>query len=129
MFREFSRQRLIAIKFLIVLSIVATAVPLCLGATRRIPSNDPSGVASVLTPCQRSGIQQSYRALPVFFEPNQGQTDHDVKFLSRRHGYNLFLTSSEVVVAYRGNSPGKTVKLGQKSPSTGSAAVQPPLCA
>lgn len=35
--------------------------------------------------------------LPLTFEPNQGQTDSQVKFLSRGHGYNLFLTSKEAV--------------------------------
>jgi hypothetical protein len=35
------------------------------------------------------------------FEPNQGQTDARVKYLSRGLGYSLFLTSSEAVLALR----------------------------
>jgi hypothetical protein len=35
--------------------------------------------------------------LPLSFEPNQGQSDAQVKYLSRGHGYNLFLTSREAV--------------------------------
>ncbi|MFY9562255.1 MAG: SBBP repeat-containing protein [Terriglobales bacterium] len=37
-------------------------------------------------------------SLPFFFEPNQGQTDSRVKFLSRGHGYGLFLTADEAVL-------------------------------
>ena len=34
---------------------------------------------------------------PLSFEANAGQTDPRVKFLSRGHGYTLFLTSEEAV--------------------------------
>jgi len=37
-------------------------------------------------------------AVPMFFEANQGQTDPSVKFLSRGHGYSLFLTPDEAVL-------------------------------
>src|SRR5512142_1568997 len=37
--------------------------------------------------------------LPLSFESNQGQTDAQVKFLSRGPGYNLFLTQDEAVLA------------------------------
>lgn len=37
-------------------------------------------------------------SLPLFFEPNQGQTDPQVKFLARGAGYGLFLTSDEAVL-------------------------------
>ena len=40
-------------------------------------------------------------SLPMFFEANQGQTDPSVKFLSRGHGYSLFLTSDEAVLRLR----------------------------
>ena len=35
-------------------------------------------------------------AVPLSFEANQGQTDSQVRFLSRGDGYSLFLTSNEV---------------------------------
>jgi len=38
---------------------------------------------------------------PLIFEPNQGQTDELVKFLSRGRGYTLFLTGDEAVLALR----------------------------
>lgn len=37
-------------------------------------------------------------SLPLFFEPNQGQTDARVKFLARGNGYGLFLTADEAVL-------------------------------
>lgn len=37
--------------------------------------------------------------LPIFFEPNHGQTDPRVKFLARGAGYAMFLTSDEAVFA------------------------------
>lgn len=40
-------------------------------------------------------------ALPSGFEPNQGQTDPQVRFLSRGRGYALFLTGTEAIVSLR----------------------------
>jgi len=37
-------------------------------------------------------------SLPLFFEPNHGQTDPRVKFLARGAGYTLFLTANEAVL-------------------------------
>src|SRR5713101_6297299 len=39
-----------------------------------------------------------YGKLPLSFEPNRGQADSRVEFLSRRSGYTLFLTSTEAVL-------------------------------
>ena len=46
-------------------------------------------------------LQESYGKLPLSFEANQGQTDPQVKFLSRGSGYSLFLTGSEAVLALK----------------------------
>ena len=40
----------------------------------------------------------SSTALPLFFEPNQGQTASPVKFLAHGAGYGLFLTADEAVL-------------------------------
>ena len=37
-------------------------------------------------------------SLPMFFEPNQGQSAPPVKFLARGSGYGLFLTADEAVL-------------------------------
>jgi hypothetical protein len=41
----------------------------------------------------------NYGKLPLAFEANQGQTDQQVRFLSRGAGFSLFLTSTEAVLA------------------------------
>ena len=46
-------------------------------------------------------ISEAYGKLPLSFEANAGQTDGQVKFLSRGNGYGLFLTSTEAVIQLR----------------------------
>jgi len=41
---------------------------------------------------------ETFANLPLSFEPNQGQTDGQVKFLSRGAGHTLFLTQSKAVL-------------------------------
>jgi hypothetical protein len=48
-------------------------------------------------------IAESYGKLPLSFEANHGQTDAQVKFLSRGPGYTLFLTGDEAVFSFPGN--------------------------
>src|SRR5439155_1398305 len=43
-------------------------------------------------------VSESYGKLPLHFEANRGQTDKDVRFLSRGAGYSLYLTSDEAVL-------------------------------
>ena len=46
-------------------------------------------------------IMDTYGRLPLAFEVNRGQTDLQVKYLSRGRGYGLFLTPGEVVLVAR----------------------------
>ena len=64
---------------------------------------------------QRS-VLASYGRLPLSFEANAGQSAAGVKFLSRGHGYTLFLKQTEVVLALQ-NSTG-THAGGEKSAET-----------
>jgi uncharacterized repeat protein (TIGR01451 family) len=68
-------------------------------AVAQIPAPLSVGATSAATPApaSRKVSSQSF-SLPLFFEPNQGQTDPQVKFLSRGSGYGLFLTSDEAVL-------------------------------
>jgi hypothetical protein len=59
--------------------------------------NRPTQVAG--SPANR--LIASYGKLPLSFEANQGQTDGQVKFLSRGRGYALFLTGDEAVLSLR----------------------------
>jgi len=43
------------------------------------------------------GILANDFQAPISFEPNQGQTDEQVKFMARGSGYNLFLTPSNAL--------------------------------
>src|SRR5450631_8482 len=46
-------------------------------------------------------VQQNYGRLPLKFEANHGQTDSQVKFLSKGKGYSAFLTSGSMVLSLR----------------------------
>jgi len=46
----------------------------------------------------------AFATLPMSFEPNFGQTDKIVRFLSRGIAYRLFLTGEEAVLALNNNA-------------------------
>jgi uncharacterized repeat protein (TIGR01451 family) len=53
-------------------------------------------------------LQPKWNNVPLFFEPNVGQTDSQVRFLSRGPGYTLYLTGNEAVIVSR--KPASSVK-------------------
>ena len=59
------------------------------GAVRELAADDPS----------QPWIKARYGSLPISFEPNRGQTDSQVKFLSRVGNRTLWLTGNEAVLA------------------------------
>ena len=65
-------------------------------------------------------IVESYGRLPLSFEPNWGQSDPSVRFLSRGAGYTLYLTSDGAILSL---SQGKLShgKLSQGKRLNGSA--------
>jgi len=52
---------------------------------------------------------QRYGNLPLAFEPNQGQADSRVKFLSRGGGYTVFLTETGAVLTLQ-DAAGSTIR-------------------
>jgi len=68
----------------------------------------PSQDAAPTDAAMRSRVSKIYGKLPLSFEANQGQTDKQVKFLSRGNGYSLFLTPTQAVLAL--SKPAQTVK-------------------
>jgi uncharacterized repeat protein (TIGR01451 family) len=54
-------------------------------APRSVPKSVPKSLSNTVS-------------LPLFFEPNQGQTAPQVKFFARGAGYGLFLTADEAVL-------------------------------
>jgi len=65
----------------------------------------------------RPSLSEAYGRLPLSFEPNQGQTDLSVKFLSRGSGYTLFLTDEGAVLALRKQKAEGARQREQGSPS------------
>lgn len=53
-------------------------------------------------------VDRDFGKLPLSFEPNQGQTDARVQFLSRGQGYALFLTPGEAVLELQKSQGKKT---------------------
>src|SRR5438876_11228870 len=73
-------------------------------------------------------IVAGYGNLPMAFEANQGQTDAQVKYLSRGVGYTLFLTSTEAVLSLREDSRQEPALGGAKaetSPKRTSRGLDP----
>ncbi len=50
-------------------------------------------------------LNQNYGKIPLYFEPNEGQLDPQVKFLSRGSGYSLFITPAEAVYVLKRGDP------------------------
>src|ERR1019366_5203700 len=61
-----------------------------------------SPVNAQADPKAQARILDQYGKLPLSFEANHGQTDAQVKFLSRTSGYSLFLTGDESVLTLSG---------------------------
>ena len=62
-------------------------------------------VALVVLPVLPPGTSEAatrYMTVPLAFEPNTGQADASVRFVSRGAGYTLLLTPDEAVLALRG---------------------------
>lgn len=59
----------------------------------------------------RPDVRTAFGQLPLFFEPNQGQTDAQVKFVAHGSGYGLFLTSSQAVLTLQHQSHVEVVRM------------------
>jgi hypothetical protein len=82
------------------------------GLSARAPALDPTNDVAA-TPL----LSSSYGKLPISFEANQGQAERRVRFLARGAGYNVFLSSSEVVLALH-RSRGSRMRLQGFQPPT-----------
>lgn len=47
---------------------------------------------------RQNEMKQAYSRMPMSFEVNQGQADEAVRYISRGHGYQVFLTADEAVL-------------------------------
>ena len=86
------------------LPLLATAAIIAAGLS------PPAPAASLPTP-EANGAQQAdalarsnYGKLPISFEANRGQTDAEVRYLSRSAGFSLFLTPTEAVLSLKASA-------------------------
>jgi len=68
----------------------------------QLPQNiSAKHTTSVIRAQNQPRLVANYGKLPLSFEINQGQTDPQVKFVSRGRGYALFLDADEAVLEVR----------------------------
>jgi hypothetical protein len=70
-------------------------------------------------------VVKGYGKLPLSFEVNQGQTESQVKFLSRGRGYSLFLTPTEAVLVLQRPSAESKVQSQKLNGETGGSSLVP----
>ena len=102
---------------LLALAVLAAAgVMLYFSTTLNVKS---SGVGSSAQTTLASNSPSKSISLPLFFEPNRGQTAPQVKFLARGAGYGLFLTADEAVLdLHRLSAAPRTATAPRPAPSS-----------
>lgn len=63
-----------------------------------------AGLTAVSETADAAALMAQYAQVPLSFEANEGQTDSQVRFLSRGNGYGLFLSPREAVLNLQGDS-------------------------
>ena len=76
-----------------------------------------------------SKAKASMAKLPLSFEPNRGQTDPRVQFLSRGPGYTVFFTKDETVMSLKDTNTSNAVVRMRFVGGTNSASPHPHRCA
>jgi hypothetical protein len=79
-------------------AVFLVAAVLAVSAAVYFSTRIPTGKATRPQTTAHKAIPSKSLSLPLFFEPNQGQTAPQVKFLARGAGYGLFLTADEAVL-------------------------------
>ena len=77
-------------------SVVAVGAALALAAVRAAPVRSIPTHRGAQPPA--SPAKDAYVGLPLRFEPNVGQADEQVTFLSRGHGYTMLMTRTGAVL-------------------------------
>ncbi|MGD0075341.1 MAG: SBBP repeat-containing protein [Candidatus Binataceae bacterium] len=94
--------------------VVAVMVAVACSMLATTPSNIRSSAdrAEGKVPAAKQRAGNILAGLPLSFEPNLGQTDSRVKFLSHGKGYTLFLTGEETVLSL--SKPAKLTAVDKK---------------
>jgi uncharacterized repeat protein (TIGR01451 family) len=95
------------------------------GPVSKLPVSSSNQFAlSSLIPSNSAPKSLDLSHLPMRFEPNQGQTDQQVKFLARGAGYGVFLTRGQAVLtlgALASGSRSNAIRLQLVGANSGSA--------
>ena len=117
--------------FAVLLGLTTTSCVTPGRAPQGVPLNSPPVTATEPDATAKAAVQTAYGKLPLSFEANQGQSDAQVKFLSRGNGYSLFLTPTEAVLTLQ--PPGgkgireKAIEKDQGEEAPSSANPQSPI--
>ena len=92
-------------------------------SARRSTAHDPlhSPEPSASDESTRARVSEDFGKLPLSFEPNCGQVDDQVGFISRGCGYNLFLTATDAVIAF--SEEGRTGARGNDNYDSVSSSI------
>ena len=90
---------------------VALATLLAVAVSLVLVALGDGGVPSRMAPSPAPVADTAPPPAPVF-EPNQGQADAAVDFISRGSGYTLFLSGTDAVLSLEAGRPGSTTFLG-----------------
>ena len=87
-------------------------------------SHVPPAQASSVTEAEaKASLIENYGKLPLAFEPNHGQTDESVEYLSRGAGYSLYLSGGEATLALNRKDHEKTSRSWLKLKLAGANAA------
>jgi hypothetical protein len=94
----------------------------------RTPAANRSAAAQPATSAEKSArVLASMDALPLAFEANQGQTDHQVKYMARGSGYTVFLTGNDTVFALHSSSQTAPIRVTHNLGPAGMTQPAPAL--
>ncbi|MBI4853000.1 MAG: SBBP repeat-containing protein [Acidobacteria bacterium] len=92
--------------FAIILAVVLLASYYMLTKKHSTLTNQTSKTKELNTQ-NKAKLIQAYKKTPLSFEENLGQTNSEVKFLSRGNGYNLFLTPNKATLSLKKSNKSK----------------------
>lgn len=112
-----SKGRIYALCIVPVIAAIAVALLVASRHDRVANSaSSPTVLSKTIPPAGRQRLQAAYAALPLAFEPNQGQTDAQVKYMARANGYTLFLTNNDAVFAFHSKTSASKLSMRGRVP-------------
>ncbi|HEY2399937.1 MAG TPA: Ig-like domain repeat protein [Steroidobacteraceae bacterium] len=96
-----------------VCAMLAILILKCMGTVSAHAATPPLTQSSVDS-TNRAHVAANYGQVPLSFEPNQGQSDVNVQFLSRGSGYSLYLTPGEAVLSLQRKNPAEIPASGSR---------------